>query len=147
MNEPWTFLQDNEWPDQAFTAVEALVSVIRSMGCGTATSAALTSNDQLLAMATVATIDLGDRVIEIASVLDLTEEMISPLLAWRPAEDRLALHPMVEAKEEFFITCTRCGGKGFEPSPTGVPQIGAPKCLVCGGTGQRRAEEEKVEGR
>jgi len=31
------------------------------------------------------------------------------------------------------LICSRCDGKGYEPSPTGVPMIGAPSCMACGG--------------
>ena len=32
--------------------------------------------------------------------------------------------------------CTHCDGSGVEPPPTGTPQIGAPSCLMCFGSGK-----------
>jgi len=34
-------------------------------------------------------------------------------------------------------TCRRCKGTKCEPSPTGVPMIGAPRCMRCGGSGKQ----------
>lgn len=34
-------------------------------------------------------------------------------------------------------TCRRCKGTKREPSPTGVPMIGAPNCMRCGGSGKQ----------